>query len=282
MIDDDDVAAVVEVLRGDYLTTGPTVERLRGRLCARGRRRSCGALRQRHRGAAPGGAGARSSAGRRGHRAVAHFPCHRQLRPLVGAEVVFADVDPETGLMTPATLEAAIASAKKRESGPAGAPGRPALRYAGDRARRRDVRPAVVEDACTRWAQARVGRGRSRRHGDFSFHPVKTIATGEGGMVTTSDARSPSAYCGLRNHGMVRDPRSPPEQAFRRRDANPWYYEMAEPGLNYRLPDILGALARSQIAQARRLRRARRALVADYDRRLARSRRWSARSVARR
>jgi dTDP-4-amino-4,6-dideoxygalactose transaminase len=92
----------------------------------------------------------------------------------------------------------------------------------------------------------------------FSFHPVKTIATGEGGMVTTNDARLAERLRVMRSHGMVR-----PE------GGDPWWYEMPEPGFNYRLPDILCALGTSQLAKLDRFAARRKALAAAYADQLA-------------
>jgi dTDP-4-amino-4,6-dideoxygalactose transaminase len=92
----------------------------------------------------------------------------------------------------------------------------------------------------------------------FSFHPVKTIATGEGGMVATNDAGLAARLRALRSHGMVRPA-----------GADPWWYEMPEVGFNYRLPDILCALGRSQLAKLGRFAGRRRALAARYRERLA-------------
>jgi dTDP-4-amino-4,6-dideoxygalactose transaminase len=103
-----------------------------------------------------------------------------------------------------------------------------------------------------------VGDVRHSAMATFSFHPVKTIATGEGGMVTTNDARLAERLRLLRSHGMVRPP-----------DADPWCYEMAEPGFNYRLPDILCALGLSQLAKLDRFAARRRALAAAYEAALA-------------
>src|ERR1700752_2775914 len=85
----------------------------------------------------------------------------------------------------------------------------------------------------------------------FSFHPVKTIATGEGGMITTNDAAIDARLKVLRSHGMIR-----PE------GCDPWWYEMPEPGFNYRLPDILCALGLSQLSKLPRFAARRRALAA--------------------
>jgi len=100
--------------------------------------------------------------------------------------------------------------------------------------------------------EARVGDARWSDLVCFSFHPVKTIAMGEGGAVTTRDSDMADALRLHRNHGMQRD-----SARWRHRDMgfdedgtpNPWYYEMVTPGFNFRAPDILCALGTSQIGK---------------------------------
>jgi dTDP-4-amino-4,6-dideoxygalactose transaminase len=87
---------------------------------------------------------------------------------------------------------------------------------------------------------------------------VKTIATGEGGMLTTNDGALATKLRSLRSHGMTRPP-----------GADPWVYEMAQPGFNYRLPDINCALGLSQLAKLDRFTARRRRLTALYAARLA-------------
>jgi dTDP-4-amino-4,6-dideoxygalactose transaminase len=121
-----------------------------------------------------------------------------------------------------------------------------------------------------RWARSEpsaasqhpVGDGAYSAFASFSFHPVKTLATGEGGMLTTNDAGLAARARSLRGHGMVRPPGS-----------DPWWYEMPEIGFNYRLPDVLCALGISQLAKLDRFVARRRALTARYAERLARCRR---------
>jgi dTDP-4-amino-4,6-dideoxygalactose transaminase len=104
----------------------------------------------------------------------------------------------------------------------------------------------------------RVGDARHSAMATFSFHPVKTIATGEGGMVTTNDPVLAERLRTMRSHGMVR-----PD------GAEPWWYEMPEPGFNYRLPDILCALGLSQLKKLPRFAARRRALAKAYETALA-------------
>src|SRR6185312_8851263 len=182
----------------------------------------------------------------------------------VGAEVVFADVDPVSGLMTATTLVDAVARCDGRKIAavlPVHLRGDvaelPALRRIAD-----DAGAALIEDACHALgarmafddAPARVGDGRWGEMAVFSFHPVKTLTTGEGGMVTTADPLIARRLKLMRSHGMVR-----PE------GADPWWYEMAEPGFNYRLPDLNCALGLSQLAKLPRFAERRRTLARRYE-----------------
>jgi dTDP-4-amino-4,6-dideoxygalactose transaminase len=140
----------------------------------------------------------------------------------------------------------------------------------------RDRGLAVVEDACHVLGGSQATDGGERpvgacAHADmavFSLHPVKVMTMGEGGVVTTNDQASYERLKRLRSHGMERDPDrfSLPDQAFDEAgDANPWYYEMAEPGYNYRATDIHCALGLSQLGKLDRFVARRGELMALYD-----------------
>ena len=265
-IEDDDVAAVAEALRADFLTTGPTVERFEHAFAE-----TVGAA---YAVACANGTAALHLAMlaldvQPGEAVIAPsitFLATANCARYVGADVVFADVDPDSGLMTPQTLAEALACAER--------PVRAVLpvHLRGEvcdlpqiAALAAEAGAVVVEDAChalgseRRFAAGdyRVGDGRWSAAAAFSFHPVKTIATGEGGMVATNDAALAERLRLARSHGMVRPP-----------GADPWWYEMAEPGFNYRLPDILCALGLSQLGKLPRFAAGRRALAARYLERL--------------
>ena len=276
VIEDDDVAAVTEVLRGDYLTTGPAVARFETALahyvgakhavvCANG----TAALHMAAR-ALNLGAGTKIIVPAVTFLATASAP------HLNGAEIVFADVDPNTGLMTPETFSNAIARAGKADAvfnvhlnGQCGA-----LEEIAAIARIHKIK--VVDDSCHTLGATYVGSnsGASRiganAHCDlsvFSFHPVKAIAMGEGGAVTTNDPDMARRLVLARNHGMTRDPSGfTNADAFDENgDANPWYYELAAPEFNWRANDIQCALGLSQLAKLDRFLARRRAVVAAYD-----------------
>lgn len=286
-VDADDIAAVVKVLQSDWLTGGPAVEAFERAFadivsvphavaCSNG---TAGL----HMAAYAAGLGPGMSAIVPSLTFLATANCLRY----VGAEAIFADVDPDTGLLTPATLERAVASAARQGLPPPRAVLPVHLNGQtcdmvgiAEVAARHDL--AVIEDACH--AVGTKGEGPGAEHEPvgacrrsamavFSFHPVKTITSGEGGMVTTADDRLAERLRRFRNHGMERDPTAFTihEQGFGPDgQANPWYYEMAEPGFNYRLTDIACALGLSQLAKLPRFAAARRHLAAHYDRAIGR------------
>jgi dTDP-4-amino-4,6-dideoxygalactose transaminase len=194
--------------------------------------------------------------------------------------VVFADVDPDTGLMTPETLLASLRRAPQgaRAVLPVHLNGQ-SCDMAGIAAIARNWGIWTIEDAChaiggtqgTDDAEAAVGACAHSDLACFSFHPVKTIAMGEGGAVTTNDASLAANLRADRNHGLVRQ-----ADAFTTAEAfdsegtpNPWFYELPEPGFNYRAPDILCALGVSQLKKLGRFVAQRRRLMELYAEHLA-------------
>ncbi|MBU6373948.1 MAG: UDP-4-amino-4,6-dideoxy-N-acetyl-beta-L-altrosamine transaminase [Alphaproteobacteria bacterium] len=195
-----------------------------------------------------------------------------------GGEVVFADVDPDTALMTPDTLRAALARAAGRRV-------RAILpvHYAGPMADTAalaaiaaEAGAVLIEDSCHALGSrdARGDAAGACRHaamGCFSFHPVKTIACGEGGMITTRDPALADRLMRLRSHGMQRDLgafQSPDLACDTDGGPAPWAYEMPEIGYNYRLTDMQCALGLSQFAKLDAFLARRAALVGRYRARL--------------
>lgn len=281
-IEDDDIAAVVAVLKSDILTTGPAVAAFESALakvtaaphavaCANG----TAAL---HLAAlaldlGPGDAVIVPSL---------TFLATANAARYVGAEVVFADVDPATGLMGPDHLMEALGRCgdlAPKAVFPVHLNGQSCdMAALAPLARRHGLK--IVEDACHALGGAQeiasgwspVGAGILADMACFSFHPVKTVAMGEGGAVTTADADLAARLRLARSHGMTRDPGAflqPDEALGPDGQVNPWYYEMAAPGFNYRACDIVCALGASQLAKLGRFVAARDALVAAYDRALA-------------
>lgn len=267
-IEDDDVAAVAEALRADFLTTGPTVEAFETAF-----KRKVGAE---HAIAVANGTATLHLAMLaleigEGDVCIAPsvtFLATANCARYVGAEVVFADVDPDSGLMTPDTLADALRRAGDRRvkavlpvhlrGDVCDLPALRAMAQAAGAVLVEDAPHALGSIATFDGVAHPVGDGAYSAFASFSFHPVKTLATGEGGMLTTNDAGLAARARSLRGHGMVRPP-----------GADPWWYEMPEIGFNYRLPDVLCALGLSQLAKLDRFVARRRALTARYAARLA-------------
>jgi UDP-4-amino-4,6-dideoxy-N-acetyl-beta-L-altrosamine transaminase len=192
---------------------------------------------------------------------------------LCGAEVVFADVDPDTGLMGPEHLAEALARADRpvKAALPVHLGGR-ACDMAGMAKVATAHGLALVEDGCHALGTAgpcgRVGDARHSAAAVFSFHPVKTIACGEGGAVTTQGPALAARMKRLRNHGVTREPDLLTDGALSLDGAgqpNPWSYEQLELGFNYRMTEIEAALGLSQLGKLDRFVRRRAELSDLYD-----------------
>ena len=275
-IGDDDVAAVTEVLRGAHLTTGPKVadfEQALGQATGASHAVVCSS------GTAALHLAAMALDLGPGDKVVVPaitFLATANVVRMVGAEVVFADVDPATGLMGAQELSAALArdgSGKVKAIFP--------VHYAGqcaapDQSAAVAKGIPVVADSCHALGTAygvggKVGDCSHAVMETFSFHPVKTVAAGEGGAVTTNDGDLAQRLRRLRNHGMTRDAGAFVRGELARDgkgEANPWYYEMTELGLNYRLSELHCALGLSQLAKLDAFCAVRRALAARYDEKL--------------
>lgn len=237
---EEDVRAVARVLRSPWITTGPTVAAFEKAMA------SC--------------AGARHAIGFSSGTAALHAAVFAAglgpgdeaiTSPLTfcatansvlyqGATPVFADVSPETLTLNPALVENKITSRTKALL-PVDFAGHPAD-LDGILSVARRHRLVVIEDAC----HALGARFRGQRIGGishmtvFSFHPVKHITTGEGGLVSTNDARLAGRLRRFRNHGIDLDARA-------RQTKGNWFYDMKDLGYNYRLTDMGCALGISQV-----------------------------------
>ncbi|MBI4396950.1 MAG: UDP-4-amino-4,6-dideoxy-N-acetyl-beta-L-altrosamine transaminase [Elusimicrobia bacterium] len=258
-IEDDDVQAVVEALRSDFLTQGPRVEEFEKALA-----RACGSP---HAVVFSNGTtalqGAYFAAGlQRGDEVVTSpltFAATANAALWAGAKVVFADIDPKTGNMDPQKAEALITSRTKILA-PVDFAGHPCD---WDRllslARRRSL--IVVEDACHALGAAWTGKP-AGSYADltvFSFHPVKSITTGEGGAVLTKDPRYLERMRRFRHHGITKT-------SLKNTSPGDWYHEMQHLGINARLTDIQCALGLSQLKKLGRFMGRRRALAERYIR----------------
>lgn len=265
-IGEDDIAAVVEVLRSDYLTTGPVVERFEqafaeyvGAKYAVSVSSGTAAL---HAAMFASGIGPGDEVVTTPltFAATANSVCYQ------GGIPVFADIDPESLNIEPDEVEKKI-TPRTKAIVPVHFTGRscnmaPILELA------QKHKLTVIEDA----AHALGAKYDGRRIGAlgtmtiFSFHPVKHITTGEGGMITTDDHNLYERLLDFRNHGITR------ESARWTRPEGAWYYEMHHLGFNYRLTDIQCALGLSQLGKLEQFLRRREEIAKRYDQSL---RGWS-------
>jgi perosamine synthetase len=261
-VNDDDIRAVVDVLRGDWLTTGPTIDRLE-----RAFARRVGA-------AEAVAVGSGTAALHAAMFALDIGPGDEVIVPALtfvatancivyqGGTPVFADVDPDTLLLDADSVARRITPRTRAVIG---------VDYAGqpcDYDRLREVCRwnglALVADACHALGGDDAGRpvGSLADLSAFSLHPVKPITAGEGGLVATDDPRLAARMRSFRNHGI--------DTSARQREASgTWAYRMTDLGHNHRLSDLHAALALSQLGRLDDWTARRRQIAARYDAALA-------------
>ncbi|MFE5507257.1 DegT/DnrJ/EryC1/StrS family aminotransferase [Amycolatopsis japonica] len=258
-VSDEDIAAVTEVLRGDWLTTGPAVTRFEEDLAE-------------HTGGTPAVAVTSGTAALHVAYAAAGigpgdeivtspmtFVATAATAALLGGKVVFADVEADTGNLDPAAASAAVTGRTKVVA---------AVDYAGHPAEldelgriAHDNGALLLEDA----AHSVGGNWQGRPVGSladlttFSFFPTKNLTTAEGGAVVAGSDELLARARGFRNHGLVRD-----KAAQRYPDEGAWHQEVHEFGLNYRLPDVLCALGSSQLRRLAEFKKRRAEIHARY------------------
>ena len=268
-IDDVDVDAVVDVLRSDYLTQGPTIERFEAALAERVGARHAVAVSNGTAGLHIACLAARIGPGDLGLTAAITFAASSNCLLYADAEAGFVDIDGDTLAMKPAALERALVRTPQVK---AVIP----VHLAGYAPAAADIRKIaagriIIEDAAhavggTYACGKPVGCGAYAEMSVFSFHPVKTITTGEGGAVVTNDGELAQRLRMLRSHGIERD-----ETHFTgggtREDGRvkPWLYEQQMLGFNYRMTDMQAALGLTQLAKLDRFLERRRAIARRYD-----------------
>jgi UDP-4-amino-4,6-dideoxy-N-acetyl-beta-L-altrosamine transaminase len=248
-IDQLDIDAVVEVLGSDFLTQGPMIPRFEEAVAVR-----CGA---KYAVAVNSGTSALHVACMAmdlgpgdilwtvPNTFVASANCGRYC----GADVDFVDIDPDTWNISVSALKHKLEQAKQKGRLPKVIV---PVHFAGQPTDQEDIWELsqefgfrILEDACHSLGASRngepVGNCKWSHITVFSFHPVKIITTGEGGMALTNDEKLAWRMASLRTHGITRD-----ESHMVRQSDGPWYYEQLEMGYNYRMTDIQAALGLSQ------------------------------------
>lgn len=268
----EDIDAVVEVLRSDYLTQGPAVPRFEAAVA-----QHCGVEH----------AIAVNSATSALHIACLAldlgpgdwlwtspitFVASANCGLYCGAQVDFVDIDPRTYNLCPQALERKLAEAQKKGRLPKVVV---PVHLCGQSCDMRAIHALaqrygfkVVEDASHaiggKYESAPVGNCRYSDITVFSFHPVKIITTAEGGMAVTNDPKLAERIGLLRSHGITRDP-----ARMTRESDGPWYYQQIDLGFNYRLTELQAALGLTQLERLDAYVARRHALSLRYDESLA-------------
>lgn len=259
-VEQDDIDAVVETLRSDFITCGPKVDALEEKLCeVTGARyavvvsNGTAAL---HLAALAAGLG-------EGDEVIVSsvtFAASSNCVLYCGAKPVFADIRPDTYNIDPESIEKLITPRTK---------GIVAVDFTGQAVEHDAIREIckkhnliLIEDAAHAIGTKYKGRpvGSIADMTCFSFHPVKTVTSGEGGAITTNDEQLYHRLMRLRTHGITRNP----EEMVHPTDAL-WYNEQVELGYNYRMTEFQAALLLSQLKKLPKFSARRKEIVEKYD-----------------
>lgn len=243
-ISEEDIASVVDVLRSPFMTQGPKITEFEQKLCDYTGAKHCVLVSNGTAALHIAVAALGLPAGSEGITSPITFTATANSMLYCGLRTVFADIDPESFCLSPAEAEKKITD-KTRLISPVHFAGRVAdMERFRELARKHGLK--VIEDAAHAIGSqypdgSYVGNCKYSDLTIFSFHPVKTITTGEGGAVMTNDDGLYQRLLLFRSHGITKDP------AYLEKNPGPWYYEMHELGFNYRMTDFQAALGISQM-----------------------------------
>lgn len=259
-IDDEDIKEVVKVLKSDYLTTGPKVAEFESKIAQYVGSKYAVAVSN---GTAALHAACFAAGINEGDEVITTsltFVASANCILYQGAKPIFADIDPNTYNIDPNDIERKITE-KTKAIIPVDFTGQPV-----DVDRIKDIAKKygliVIEDA----AHALGAEYKGNKIGSladmtaFSFHPVKHITTGEGGMITTNDEELYNRLVLFRSHGITRD-----ANRLANKNEGSWYYEQLELGYNYRITDIQCALGISQLNKLNKFIQRRKEIVQKYN-----------------
>ncbi len=258
-LDDDDIESVVRALRSDFLTQGPRIAEFEDAVAQK--------------------VGAKYAVAVSSGTAALHlcylaiglstgdelittpntFVATANAALYCGATPIFTDISAETGLINPALIEELITPNTKAIA-PVDFAGCPSdMETIWTIAKRHNLK--VIQDAShslgATYKHTTVGDCAYADMTVFSFHPVKPMTTGEGGLITTNDVTLYHILLRLRTHGITKE--------GLQHSPGPWYYEMTDLGYNYRITDIQAALGLSQLGKLDRFIAARRHIANRYD-----------------
>lgn len=261
-IEAEDEQAVLEVLRSPFLTQGPKVAEFEQALCSYTGASYCLAVASGTAALHLAVAALELPEGSEGITTPNTFTASANSMIYCGVTPIFADIDADSYNISPAAISKKINSRTRLIT---------AVHFAGQAADMPAIakiahqnKLKVIEDAAHAIGScyedgSRVGNCRYSDLTIFSFHPVKTMTTGEGGAIMTNDEALYRKMLLLRSHGITKDP------ALLSQNPGPWYYEMQALGWHYRLTDIQAALGISQLARIEKFKAKRRTIVATYN-----------------
>ncbi|MBO5608336.1 MAG: UDP-4-amino-4,6-dideoxy-N-acetyl-beta-L-altrosamine transaminase [Treponema sp.] len=261
-IDDSDIEAVVNVLKSDFLTQGPAVTQFEQEICKITGAKYCVSVSNATAGLHIAVAALELEEGSEGITTPNTFLASSNCMVYNNVKPVFADINPLSYNIDPAEIEKHV-TGKTRLLIPVHFAGLPCeMEKISEIAKKHNLH--VIEDAAhaigSQYADGSyVGNCKYSDMTVFSFHPVKTITTGEGGAVTTNDEKLYQKLLMLRSHGTTKD------EKLLTKNPGPWYYEMQSLGFNYRMTDMQAALGYSQLQKLFFFKKRRREVVAMYN-----------------
>lgn len=261
-IDESDIKAVVDVLKSDYLTQGPSVTKFEQEICRITGAKYCVSVSNATAGLHIAVAALELGDNAEGITTPNTFLASSNCMVYNHVKPVFADINPVTYNIDPIEIEKHITD-KTKLLIPVHFAGLPCeMEKISAIAKKYNLR--VIEDAAhaigSQYADGSyVGNCKYSDMTIFSFHPVKTITTGEGGAVTTNDEKLYQKLLMLRSHGTTKD------SNLLTKNPGSWYYEMQALGFNYRMTDMQAALGYSQLQKLNFFKKRRREIVAKYN-----------------
>ncbi len=261
-IDQDDIDAVVTVLKSDFLTQGPAIEKFEAEICKVTGAKYCVAVAN---GTAALHLAVKALEIEKGYEGItspitfvasANAMVYNELKPIL------ADIDEKDYTIDPQEMEKHINDKTKLLI---------PVHFAGQPAKMKEIKKIadknklyIIEDAAHAIGSiyedgTSVGNCKYSDMTIFSFHPVKTVTSAEGGAITTNSKELYERLCLLRTHGITKDPERMEQ------NPGPWYYEMQKLGFNYRISDLHAALGYSQLKKLDRFKQKRKEIVGKYN-----------------
>ena len=261
-ISEADIQIVVDILKSDYLTQGPKVKEFEEKICSITGAKYCVAVANGTAALHLAVASLQIEKGSEGITSPNTFAASANCMLYNNLIPRFADIDPRTYNIDPKNISALV-NKKTKLIIPVHFAGQPEDMPSISKIAKEN-QLYVIEDAAhdigSQYADGSyVGNCKYSDLTTFSFHPVKTITTGEGGAITTNSSELYDRLLMLRTHGITKDENKLSQ------NPGPWYYEMQELGFNYRLTDIQAALGISQLNRLNEFKQRRRVIIDRYN-----------------